>query len=275
MPPFLMGPTHNVLLAHSPNTPHKALSGDSRNFLGLSPENKNFDFSKGFLTNKMDDDGGDRILEFPTSFENAFVLNDYDKCNGIIDKIQELVEQRRNIAHAGAQESNHAVLPIQGREELNASDVAHAGAQEYDSNRAANIQGREELNAHGDESHVPLARAQESDSNRAANIQGGEDDFQQAIQSLANFIKAYNKSSCDECDNILQHLREIVAKRVNGKPFVYGQELENLLDLDSLDQHIPRSPMFNEHAFGFGINDVGDIDADGEEAKRRLFSFVL
>lgn len=36
----------------------------------------------------MDDDGGDRILEFPTSFENAFVLNDYDKCNGIIDKIQ-------------------------------------------------------------------------------------------------------------------------------------------------------------------------------------------
>lgn len=56
-----------------------------------------------------------------------------------------------------------------------------------------------------------------------------------------------------------------MAKRVNGKPFVYGQELENLLDLDSLDQHIPRSPMFNEHAFGFGINDVGDIDADGEE----------
>lgn len=53
MPPFLMGPTHNVLLAHSPNTPHKALSGDSRNFLGLSPENKNFDFSKGFLTNKV------------------------------------------------------------------------------------------------------------------------------------------------------------------------------------------------------------------------------
>ena len=68
------------------------------------------------------------------------------------------MEQRRNIAHAGAQESNHAVLPIQGREELNASDVAHAGAQEYDSNRAANIQGGEELNAQKLITKAPMMR---------------------------------------------------------------------------------------------------------------------
>lgn len=59
-----------------------------------------------------------------------------------------------------------------------------------------------------------------------------------------------------------------MAKRVDGNIFEHIQELENILDLDSLSlDHldIPPFSIFNEHAnFGVGINNVGNIDVDDE-----------
>ena len=61
----------------------------------------------------------------------------------------------------------------------------------------------------------------------------------------------------------------LVVKHVNGNLFVYWQELEDILDLDSLSLNhldIPPFYMFNEHInFGFGISDVGNIDVDNEQ----------
>ncbi|KAJ4906753.1 hypothetical protein Rs2_10411 [Raphanus sativus] len=107
---------------------------------------------------------GDRISQFRTTFEKYYVLNDYNECNRILDKIQALVQQRRYESHV-------------------------------------NIQGGDELNA----------GAKLSDSNLAANIQGVEDDFQQTMKCLVSFINFYERRSYDECDNVLNRLRGLVA----------------------------------------------------------------